>query len=551
MKLKTVFQRQWPFLLSVAVLLIILTLLIVSSLRKTERHLVYALDDAYIHMAIAKNLSVGGLWGVTSYEFSSASSSLLWTSLVASVYTVFGVNEIASLALNFVFSILLLWFVFDLGRKYELSPWLNFLLLNLIIFLTPLPTLILEGMEHVLQILLNLVFVFLSVKALRNLSISPMEKVVFFLASCLVVAIRYEGLFLVFVVCCLLMIQKRLRDAILLGTIGVLPVAIFGFVSVLNGWYFLPNSVLLKAQMLGGLPEISTARQVFLTLMRAEKQLLDAPHLYVLVIVSLFSLLHYSRAKDTRSVAIIWNAIFISTAWLHLQFAGTGWFFRYEAYLVALGIVAVGISLAKMGDFRASWPALTELHVRVLISATVLGGILILPLFHRAWKALGDTPQAAANIYQQQYQMGKFVREFYAGSVVAVNDIGAVSFLSDPRLFDLVGLATLSVAGARRSHQYDGAVMAALTKKEQVKIAILYDPWFAKSGIPGEWRKVGEWKILHRAAVDHDTISFYAVASGQEDSLISNLQRFSSRLPREVQQKGKYLEAIEKNNRVS
>jgi len=246
-------------------------------------------------------------------------------------------------------------------------------------------------------------------------------------------------------------------------------------------------------------------------------------------------------------VTVIWNAIFVSTTWLHLQFAGTGWFFRYEAYLVALGIIAVGIGLANVRGFRESWLAPIGLHSRVFLPATALGVILVLPLVHRGWKALVDTPQAMANIYQQQYQMGKFLHEFYSGSVVAVNDIGAVSFLSNTRLFDLVGLATLAVAGARRAHQYDGAVMAALTKKEQVKIAIVYDPWFAKSGIPDEWRKVGEWTILHRVAADHDTISFYAVATGQEDSLISNLQRFSSRLPKEVLQKGKYVEATERN----
>src|SRR5689334_13945119 len=239
MKCKTVFQSQWPLALSVAMLLVSVTVLLFISLRKTEGHLVYALDDAYIHMAIAKNLSIGGLWGVTAYEFSSASSSVLWTLLLSLAYTVFGVNEIASLALNILFSILLLWFVFNLARKYKLSPWLSFLLLNLIVFLTPLPTLIMEGMEHVLQVLIDLVFVFLSVKGLRNdLQMSRVEKIILSLATFFVVAIRYEGLFLVFVVCCLLMFQKRLKDAIVLASVGVLPVAIFGFVSMVNGWYF-------------------------------------------------------------------------------------------------------------------------------------------------------------------------------------------------------------------------------------------------------------------------------------------------------------------------
>jgi len=339
------------------------------------------------------------------------------------------------------------------------------------------------------------------------------------------------------------MFQKRLKDAIWLGSVGVLPVVIFGFVSVLNGWYFLPNSVVLKAKMLGGLPEISTARQVFSASIRAERELLEkAPHLYVLIIVSLFALVQSVRAKDSRSEAVIWNAVFLSTTWLHLQFAGTGWFFRYEAYLVALGIVAVAISVANSRDSAAGWVRPTRLQPRVLVPAMVLSGILLLPLLHRARDALVDTPDATVNIYQQQYQMGKFVREFYSTSVVAVNDIGAVSFLSDGRLCDLWGLATLSVAGARYSNDFD---LTALTTKERVKIAIIYDQWF-EGEIPGEWQKVGEWKIPNRVAAKHDTISFYSVARGEEDGLIANLQQFSSRLPKEVQQKGKYLEATER-----
>src|SRR6266851_2122500 len=52
--------------------------LLMLSLARTQWHLVYPLDDAYIHMAIAKNLAQHGVWGVTSHEFTSCSSSPLW-----------------------------------------------------------------------------------------------------------------------------------------------------------------------------------------------------------------------------------------------------------------------------------------------------------------------------------------------------------------------------------------------------------------------------------------------------------------------------------------
>jgi asparagine N-glycosylation enzyme membrane subunit Stt3 len=44
------------------------------SIRINGGHLVYALDDPYIHMAIAKNVVQHHVWGVTPFGFTSASS---------------------------------------------------------------------------------------------------------------------------------------------------------------------------------------------------------------------------------------------------------------------------------------------------------------------------------------------------------------------------------------------------------------------------------------------------------------------------------------------
>jgi hypothetical protein len=39
-----------------------------------------------------------------------------------------------------------------------------------------------------------------------------------------------------------------------------------------------------------------------------------------------------------------------------------------------------------------------------------------------------------------------------------------------------------------------------------------------------------------------DTVSFYAVDSSEEKSLIAHLRQFASRLPPEVEQSGKYMQ---------
>src|SRR6476620_5767347 len=71
-------------------------------LRSTEGHLVYALDDAYIHMAIAKNLALHGTWGVQPGTFSASSSSPLWTLLLTAAFRTAGVSDAAPLVLNTV-----------------------------------------------------------------------------------------------------------------------------------------------------------------------------------------------------------------------------------------------------------------------------------------------------------------------------------------------------------------------------------------------------------------------------------------------------------------
>ena len=122
-----------------------------------------------------------------------------------------------------------------------------------------------------------------------------------------------------------------------------------------------------------------------------------------------------------------------------MQFASTGWFYRYEAYVMFFGIYAVAAGLAdhlpsregggagETGLFRAA----AVLLLVILVSS---------PLRVRAAKSLKDTPKASHNIFEQQYQMALFLRQFYQGQVVAANDIGAIDYLADFRLVDLAGL---------------------------------------------------------------------------------------------------------------
>ena len=76
--------------------------ILIASWYAADHHFVYPLDDAYIGMAIAKNLALHGVWGVSRYGFTSADSSLLFPLLMAAVYRIAGVNEVAPLAISWL-----------------------------------------------------------------------------------------------------------------------------------------------------------------------------------------------------------------------------------------------------------------------------------------------------------------------------------------------------------------------------------------------------------------------------------------------------------------
>lgn len=535
-------RAHWPFAAGAALYLAAVAAALALSVRAADGRFVYALDDAYIHMAMAQNLVRHGVWGVTPADFSSASSSPLWTLLLAAAYALFGVRESAGLAFNVLFGVALLWCVARMARTAGVPTAAAAALLAALVFLTPLPTLAIEGLEHTLQILVDVAFLAHAVRLVEGGAAERRaDRWACLALAPLVTSVRYEGVFLVGVVALLLAARRRLGGAALLAAAGAIPVLAYGALSIGHGWYALPNSVLLKAQSLGGLPHLTDPKAVALYGARGVRALAATPHVLVVVAAALAWTAFHLRAGGAWTAACLANVVFVCVTALHLQFAGLGWFYRYESYLVAMGL-CTAVLYAPEAIRGALAPGAGARRAPLAAACAALVFVLGAPLADRAAKALKDTPAATANIYQQQYQMGLFFREFYSGEPVAANDIGAVSFLHGGPLLDLVGLATMPVAAARRARVYDAAMMTRFAEERGVRVAILYEGWFGKSGVPPGWRKAGQWTIPNRVAASHETVAIYAVAPGEDARLRESLRRFSARLPAAVVQKGAYLD---------
>lgn len=533
-------------------------------LRQTNGHLVYVLDDAYIHMAMAKSFAGHGVWGITPHEFTSSSSSLLWTLLLAGIYRVTGgPNEVTPFALNVIAATGLIVIVWRLFVRHRLPALVNAGALIAIIYVAPLPLLLFGGQEHILHALITLLFAYYAATLLSPFPLPRItgkgegeirvterfEKgqrtttVLLVILAPLLTMIRYEGLFLLAVVCALLFVRRRIGTAIAVASLGVTPVALYGFVSMAQGWYFLPNSVLLK----GDTPDLSSLMGIVELLgFAGYKKLSDTPELLALLFGAMLVLhLSYESTRQFWRRSSLLLLITVATSLIHLQFAQTGWFYRYTAYLVILGLVALTIALQEyVTELPQAWrPHLPSLRNHGILAAAVAFGGLSLGL--RALLALMILPAGIDNIYQQQYQMGRFLQRYYAGETVAVNDIGAVSYLGEVRTLDIWGLANKEVARARQGDYYDSNWIAALAAAEQTTIAILYADWFESKkieGVPAHWKSAGEWRIANRVVSGGDTVTFYAVEPSAWQPLVANLQAFASRLPDGVVQTGPYVE---------
>jgi len=476
---------------------------------------VYALDDAYIHMAVARSLARDGVWGVTPYAFTSSTSSLAWPLLLAGADLVVGVRETTPLVLNLVFaaaSIVLA----DRLLGGASASWRAVTLVTLV-FAAPLPTLVLSGMEHTLQI--AAVFWLLDrVRAAGEDGVETGRALTSLgAASALAAAARYESLFLIAPAAVLLWLDRRRRAALVAVVAAVLPLAAYAAVSVAHGWPPLPNSLLLKRATF----ESSGAAAIFDRFGgHALRTLADAPHLLVL----LAAVILLSARRPTPAYLRRWDVIFVTGTLLHLQLAALGWLFRYEAYLVALGVVLVARHLA---DAPVEAPAFGTAARAALTIALLLAAV---PLITRAAQAAAQTPRAAKNIYEQQYQMGLFLRGLPAGSTVMANDIGAVAYLADVRLIDLYGLATQETARARREGRVDRALLARLAAPVAPAAVVVYRSWFA-SAIPPDWIQVGTWRVPEEVVVADRTVTFYATRPAEAALLARALDAFQARLP--------------------
>jgi hypothetical protein len=509
-------------------------------LGQTGGRFIYNLDDAYIHLAIAKHIVRDGIYGVTPFEFSSSSSSILWPLLLAGALKLLGNREILPLLINLGAAGL---FIAVLYREWagggKKPRWAFGMLIGWMLFL-PFGPILFNGMETMLQALTAVAF---SAAAARYLSGDGKGRLISLcLLAALCAAVRYEGCFIAAAVCLLMVSRGRWKAAALVGLSAALPVVLFGAFSLSQGWSFLPNSLLIKHSGVAWTDPVSLWNMAVRPIMPVtDTDSIHLPAWQSLAVALLGMLLLRARAEGRIA---FWDArvlpavLFLLTAAMHSMWITTEMFFRYQAYLNALGIWAIGC----LGAPALEWKVFRRSTAAAAagISAAVLVAI---PIGVLGFQALWKTPVASRNIWQQQYQMGLFLNEYYPQAVVAANDIGAIDYLADLHLVDLFGLASREVLRAKLGGEWQSDLAGALdrlTSAEGARIAVLYDNWFGydpatgTASVPPDWVRVADWTIPGNVVCGGATVTWYALKPEEAEPLRSALDAFSKELPAEV-----------------
>jgi len=484
----------------------------VSILRLNGGHFTYTLDDPYIHLALAQRIH-GGHYGINPGEPSAPSSSILWPFLLAPAAgsalgeylpLLIGITAAAVTTVIFYKSIAELLF----GPSSYPNPFLISTFVLLLTLATNLVGLAFTGMEHSIQVVLA------AAVALGLIREANTGRVRSWLLIAIVLGplIRYESLAISVGAVVYLFVRGHRRTALLSLIATLLPLALFSAFLVHLGLGPAPTSVLLKAPILAPEQRAGLLSGLRTTLRDPTGVLLALAGVWMLSL-ALFSM----RPAQEKALA---TSVALAIA-LHAVAGSYGAYHRWEPYIVTFVLLALlYLERAPISGVLTRWPAPLITAVAVLW-CVVVGSRYVF--------GLTTIPVAANNIYEQQYQMHRYVAEFERRAV-AVNDLGYVSFGNGNYVLDVLGLGSPGppVGEHSLSKWVEGPVA-----RQGIETAMLYDEWFADH--PRTWRRIG---VLHlsrpKITPAWEGVSFYATSAEAYPRVRRRVEAFRATLPPRV-----------------
>jgi hypothetical protein len=496
--------------------------LVSASILLSDGHLVYTLDDPYIHLSVAENI-LHGSYGVNAQENSSPSSSILFP-LFLTPFVLSGWGFAGPLLINTLATGLSVWLLLEFywdravaAGTSKIFPHLFSALLILAINAFALP---LTGMEHSLHVLL----VVLAIRKLIELIETDRPSVLLFVAIVCMPLVRFEGLAFAFAAILTIALSGHRRLATMLGlSIGAF-LLFYGVLVHRLGLPFFPSSVLVKSNLAASVEDGERITGILVTLTNNFRSSLDE-RWGVIFTFSICFILAMSRDSDgwnRRNGKLLVGIVAGLSLAGHLFAGRYDWFHRYEVYAVAV-LVGSGIYL-----LRARLSVLTKNGHRLQKLAVVAAGIAFVSPYLTATIL---TPYASRGIYDQQFQMHRFATEFFSRPV-AVNDLGWMSYENENFVLDLWGLGSERIRKLRAAGRFDAKAMAEVVDEAKVDYAMIYDPWF-DGIVPKNWCRLA-YLDSNRVTSAYGRVSIYATRSSVLADLNDALDRFAPTLPARV-----------------
>lgn len=473
--------------MTVSVTLAAAALPLILSMSLNQGHFIYTLDDPYIHLALADNISQGH-YGINQGENTAPSSSVIWPFLLVP-FAVFSFFTIVPLILNILFAA---------GTAVVLAgffKWENLPFTLAALFCFNLAGLVLTGMEHSLQL-------FLIVCAASGVSDFAVKgKLPRWLLPVLVLApaVRYECLSVSLTALLFLFLAGVRKQSVTALLICLSLLGGFSLFLLQQGLDPFPSSVFAKSSVVSGAGSVASVAGNLIASLGSFRGLAQA---FLLVPLFLFGFAQ-GRDKKLRFLAFSTAAAVL----LHLAAGRFGWFHRYGVYIWAYSVMICFTLYRKRIEQHRS----LTLLLLLALSGNYLSGYTNIAL-------------ASSNIYRQQFQMRRFVHH-WLGEPVAVNDLGLVCLGYDHYVLDLWGLAVPeALQGSENPLWVDSSAQAS-----GVNCAIVY-----RDELPGiqHWTPVARMELAPPLVVCvSGGVDFLSAPWASADSLELMVRDFAFTLP--------------------
>lgn len=495
-------------------------------LSETENYFTYLLDDAYIHLAIAKNIAFHGVWGVTQYAFSSTSSSPVFTVILSALIYVFGDHELIPLFFNVGCAFFTIYFLNKYYSDYFHSTksivWSSLFTM----LFASVALLVFSGMEHVMQALVIVVNILCFERWLRSEYKDPYYAGWFYFTLALLGLIRFDSMFYFLSLAGAFLLLGRFKQMAWVLVFGFTPILIFGYFTYQETGYFFPNSVVVKGAKFDFSGDYfrQIADIIFYKILYNRyfyfAGLLPLLISAFLIIKDLKKGLNFQKILAGNFLIIVWCI----TLFLHTTFSQLTKLYRYEVYIL------IGFAMVIIPRLKSVFA-----HRHFLLKENrVVASLLLLSCLTLVFK-IGITSYlivvGSKNIYEQQIQSARFLKKYYNESKVVANDIGAICYFTDIHLLDFEGLGSKEVMPFRIRRigiddQFE-RFLKEYTIHHNYQLAIAYEEWL-EGHTPKNWKKVALLKISGSSAVlGRDHLYIYSIDPRNRNSLIQNIKNFN------------------------